>query len=84
MIDGIVPEPGEGAHTDPDNAAEALGLVLRETLRELPKISPQQLIDERYEKFRRMGSFFTEPAVELDRMKKPMLIGIVISRRSWD
>ena len=30
LIDGIVPEPGEGAHTDPDNAAEALGIVLRE------------------------------------------------------
>ncbi len=25
LIDGIVPEPGDGAHSDPDNAAEALG-----------------------------------------------------------
>jgi acetyl-CoA carboxylase carboxyl transferase subunit alpha len=64
LIDGIVPEPGEGAHSNPDNAAEALGLVLRETLRELAEISPEQLIEERYEKFRRMGSFFIEPAVE--------------------
>jgi len=24
LIDGIIPEPGEGAHTDPDNAADAL------------------------------------------------------------
>ena len=64
LIDGIVPEPGEGAHSNPDNAAEALGLVLRETLNELAEISPEQLIEERYEKFRRMGSFFIEPAVE--------------------
>jgi acetyl-CoA carboxylase carboxyl transferase subunit alpha len=64
LIDGIVPEPGDGAHSNPDNAAEALGLVLRETLRELAEISPEQLIEERYEKFRRMGSFFIEPAVE--------------------
>src|SRR5579862_7297907 len=60
LIDGIVPEPGEGAHSDPDNAAEAVGLVLREALRELAGMSPQQLIDERYDKFRNMGAFFTE------------------------
>jgi acetyl-CoA carboxylase carboxyl transferase subunit alpha len=64
LIDGIIPEPGDGAHSNPDNAAEALGLVLRETLNELAEISPEQLIEERYEKFRRMGSFFIEPAVE--------------------
>jgi len=61
LIDGIVPEPGEGAHTDPDNAADALRLMLRIGLSELTGLSEQQLIDERYEKFRRMGSFFTEP-----------------------
>jgi acetyl-CoA carboxylase carboxyl transferase subunit alpha len=61
LIDAIVPEPGEGAHTDPDNAADALRLMLRIGLAELAGLSEQQLIDERYEKFRRMGSFFTEP-----------------------
>ena len=61
LIDAIVPEPGEGAHTDPDNAADALRMMLRIGLSELTSLSEQQLIDERYEKFRRMGSFFTEP-----------------------
>jgi acetyl-CoA carboxylase carboxyl transferase subunit alpha len=61
LIDGIVPEPGEGAHTDPDNAADALRLMLRIGLAELNGLSKDQLIDDRYEKFRRMGSFFTEP-----------------------
>jgi acetyl-CoA carboxylase carboxyl transferase subunit alpha len=61
LIDGIVPEPGEGAHTDPDNAADALRMMLRIGLAELKPLSPKQLIDERYDKFRRMGSFFTEP-----------------------
>ncbi len=64
LIDGIVPEPGDGAHSNPDNAAEALAIVLRETLRELADVPPKQLIEERYDKFRRMGSFFIEPAVE--------------------
>ena len=62
LIDGIIPEPGEGAHTDPDNAAEALGGTLRVVLDELSSMSPKQLIDERYEKFRRMGAFFTDAA----------------------
>jgi acetyl-CoA carboxylase carboxyl transferase subunit alpha len=61
LIDAIVPEPGEGAHTDPDNAADALRMMLRIGLSELSGMSEQQLIDDRYEKFRRMGSFFTEP-----------------------
>src|SRR5271154_509606 len=30
IIDGIIPEPGEGAHTNPENAAEALGIVLKQ------------------------------------------------------
>lgn len=60
LIDGIVPEPGEGAHTDPDNAAEAVATVLRESLRELARLTPGELIEQRYEKFRRMGSFFSE------------------------
>src|SRR6202035_2309979 len=61
IIDGIIPEPGEGAHTDPDNAADALRLMLRIGLSELTGMTEQQLIEDRYEKFRRMGSFFTEP-----------------------
>ena len=64
LIDGIVPEPGEGAHTDPDNAAEALGNILRLALGELKTLTPKQLIDQRYEKFRRMGSFFDEQAAQ--------------------
>ncbi len=58
LIDGIVPEPGEGAHTNPENAAEALGIVLRQALAELSEMSARALIDDRYMKFRRMGSFF--------------------------
>ncbi|HML17303.1 MAG TPA: acetyl-CoA carboxylase carboxyltransferase subunit alpha [Bryobacteraceae bacterium] len=65
LIDAIVPEPGAGAHTDPDNAAESLGIVLRHALNQLQPLTARELIDERYEKFRRMGSFFAEqPAVK--------------------
>jgi acetyl-CoA carboxylase carboxyl transferase subunit alpha len=63
LIDGIVPEPGEGAHTDPDQAAEAVRITLRASLAELSSLSAQRLIDDRYLKFRRMGAFFTESSV---------------------
>jgi len=60
LIDGIVPEPGEGAHTDPDQAAEALRSTLRDALGELSGMTPAQLIEDRYQKFRRMGAFYSE------------------------
>jgi len=62
LIDGIVPEPGEGAHTDMDQAAENLRLTLRAALAELRALDPAHLVEARYQKFRRMGSFFTEAA----------------------
>src|SRR5690242_1905279 len=58
LIDGIVKEPGEGAHTDPDAAAESLRTTLGEALRELDGATPRSLIDQRYHKFRHMGAFF--------------------------
>ena len=61
LIDGIIPEPGEGAHTDADAAAEAVRITLRASLAELSAMTPKQLIDDRYAKFRQMGAFFTEP-----------------------
>ena len=60
LIDGIIPEPGAGAHTDPDQAAEALGRMLSIALAGLSGMNEQQLMEDRYTKFRRMGSFFTE------------------------
>lgn len=61
LVDGIVPEPESGAHQDADAAAESLRGVLRAALAELSSLSPEQLIEDRYQKFRRMGAFFTEP-----------------------
>ncbi len=56
IIDRIIPEPGAGAHTDHTEAARCLAEVLNETLNELSKMSPDELLAQRYEKFRRMGT----------------------------
>jgi acetyl-CoA carboxylase carboxyl transferase subunit alpha len=65
LIDGIVAEPGEGAHVDPDGAAESLRATLRDTLASLDGMSAQQIMADRYDKFRRMGSFFAESTATL-------------------
>ena len=60
LIDGIIPEPPEGAHTDPDKAAEFVKQAIRTALEELSSRSGKELIDDRYKKFRQMGNFFAE------------------------
>ncbi len=60
LIDGMVREPAEGAHTDYNQAAESVKETIRKALAELAPLSRQALIDERYDKFRRMGNFFAE------------------------
>lgn len=60
LIDGIVPEPPGGAHLEPDAAIAAVKKTLQSALDELSGKPAQQLIDERYTKFREMGNFFTE------------------------
>ncbi len=62
LIDGIIPEPGEGAHEDYDRAAELLLQALNASIAEFQGMTPEQLIAQRVEKFRRMGNFFTEAA----------------------
>ena len=58
IIDEIVPEPEGGAHLDHEASAAFLGSVLDDTLRDLSGLTISELLDRRYEKFRRMGQFF--------------------------
>lgn len=57
VIDEVVPEPPGGAHRDHDQAAMLLADALRENLRELNKYSREELVAQRYAKYRRMGEF---------------------------
>ncbi len=57
VIDRIVPEPVGGAHRDWDGSAAELRETLRRTLGDLAGMSAAQLVEERGEKFRRMGVF---------------------------
>ena len=57
VIDAIVPEPTGGAHRNWDQTAANLRAALRDHLWELRSKSGPQLVDERYERFRRIGVF---------------------------
>jgi acetyl-CoA carboxylase carboxyl transferase subunit alpha len=57
VIDDIVPEPAGGAHRDYIKAAENLGRALRKHLGELTELSPDELVQDRYQKFRALGVF---------------------------
>jgi acetyl-CoA carboxylase carboxyl transferase subunit alpha len=56
-IDGIVPEPEGGAHTDHEAAAALLDAALQKYFAELTKMSPHELVASRYNKFRNMAQF---------------------------
>jgi acetyl-CoA carboxylase carboxyl transferase subunit alpha len=59
LIDGIVSEPPGGAQENVDAAAECLRQALRRYLDELSFLGPEQLVKQRYTKFRNMGNFFS-------------------------
>jgi acetyl-CoA carboxylase carboxyl transferase subunit alpha len=65
LIDGIVPEPLGGAHWDYNEAAALLKPRIIETIKELFQQSPEERINNRIEKFNKMGFWdeLPEPAV---------------------
>jgi acetyl-CoA carboxylase alpha subunit len=63
VMDGVVREPGGGAHLDRDGAAANLGRALADSLNELDGKEPQQLLDERYARFRRFGTAGEQPVL---------------------
>jgi acetyl-CoA carboxylase carboxyl transferase subunit alpha len=60
IADEIIPEPPGGAHRDYDAIARSVGDALRRHLADLKKLSPDQLVTDRYKKYRVMGVFTTE------------------------
>lgn len=55
LVDGVIPEPLGGAHWDHDQAAAMVKDQLIKSIEELKKMDADQRIDERIEKFARMG-----------------------------
>ncbi|CAJ1003659.1 acetyl-CoA carboxylase carboxyl transferase subunit alpha [Brevibacillus aydinogluensis] len=57
VIDGIIEEPFGGAHRDVVQQASRVKAKLLEGLEQLDRLSPEQLIQDRYEKFKQIGAY---------------------------
>ncbi|KJJ84111.1 acetyl-CoA carboxylase carboxyltransferase subunit alpha [Candidatus Omnitrophus magneticus] len=57
LIDGIIPEPLGGAHRDSSKTAQGIRKAINESLDELLKLSPQELLNSRYKRYRNIGIY---------------------------
>ncbi|WP_400161859.1 acetyl-CoA carboxylase carboxyltransferase subunit alpha [Brevibacillus sp. TJ4] len=57
VIDGIIPEPFGGAHRDLAKQASDVKRVIVEQLQQLSHLTPEQLVQDRYERFKKIGEF---------------------------
>ncbi|MGF9910777.1 acetyl-CoA carboxylase carboxyl transferase subunit alpha [Brevibacillus fortis] len=57
VIDGIIDEPFGGAHRDLIAQAGMVKAVITEQLEQLGRLTPDELIQDRYEKFKQIGEF---------------------------
>jgi acetyl-CoA carboxylase carboxyl transferase subunit alpha len=57
VADHIIEEPAGGAHRDHDGAARVVGEAIWRQLTELRRTPTDELLENRYQKFRRMGTF---------------------------
>jgi acetyl-CoA carboxylase carboxyl transferase subunit alpha len=57
IVDKILPEPCGGAHIDPDQTFKTVDKHLSQTLKKLQQKSTDELLEDRYQKFRKMGIY---------------------------
>ena len=63
VVDDVIDEPLGGAHRDPHEMARRVKQYLTRSLGELKKLSGEDLVQQRYDKFRRIGMFLETPEV---------------------
>jgi acetyl-CoA carboxylase carboxyl transferase subunit alpha len=57
IVDEVLDEPAGGAHQDPPRMAQRLGDAIQRHLDDLVPLSPEQVREDRYKKFRAIGAF---------------------------
>lgn len=58
VIDEIIEEPLGGAHRDFEKMAQNLKEAVLKEFEKIDKFSIEELLERRYEKFRKIGEFF--------------------------
>jgi acetyl-CoA carboxylase carboxyl transferase alpha subunit len=72
VIDGIIDEPGDGAHTDPAATAEAIGKAIVLALGRISRLETEELLATRYARLRDIG-LVREAAAGPTRVEEPSL-----------
>ncbi|MFC4556666.1 acetyl-CoA carboxylase carboxyl transferase subunit alpha [Virgibacillus kekensis] len=57
VIDRIIPEPKGGAHRDVEAQAISINEVLENSLKELQGLQPDELLEKRWEKYKKIGDY---------------------------
>src|SRR6476646_4319282 len=57
VVDIVVPEPGAGAHEEPEETARRLKAIVVDRLAALDALSVDQLLDTRYRRYRALGTY---------------------------
>jgi acetyl-CoA carboxylase alpha subunit len=63
VVDAVVREPAEGAHSDHGATAANLKAALISSLRELLPLPSEELLERRYDRFRRFGAPDRQPVL---------------------
>jgi len=57
VVDKIIPEPAGGAHVDPEQTFKNVDKQLNAVLKKLEEKTPEDRIEKRYQRFRKIGVF---------------------------
>lgn len=57
VVDRVIAEPAGGAHQDPELAARNVDQAIQESLSDLLQRTPDELVRDRYDRFRELGAF---------------------------
>jgi acetyl-CoA carboxylase carboxyl transferase subunit alpha len=57
LVDDVIPEPLGGAHSDVSETCRRVGERIADALEELDSLNPEQLVQQRYDRFRALGVF---------------------------
>ncbi len=75
VIDDVIEEPLGGSHRDPRQMAARLKAYLTKTLDQLVKVSPDDLATDRYDKFRKMGTYLEQMTDGTTEVRGAMITG---------
>ena len=83
IVDDIVPEPEQGAHGSPDEAARLLKRALMRELSNLAGQNTKTLVRRRQKKFRKVGEYGNRFRAALRRETKAWQVGLAAGVRAF-